>query len=47
MFEVWFLTGIQDFFFAPRSWENEKHIFQFLYLAQILPSPLSYLQHAA
>ena len=41
--EVRLVKGIQNFFFVPRSWQDEKHLPLFLYRAQNLPSPLIYL----
>ena len=41
--EVWFLMGTQNFFFAPYSWQEEKHLSPFLFWAQNLPSLLFYL----
>ena len=32
--EVRFLVGSQNFFFVPRSWQDEKHLSLFLYRAQ-------------
>ena len=36
--EVRFLVGNQNFFFVPRSWQDEKRLSLFLYRAQNLPS---------
>ena len=41
--EVRLVKGIQNFFFVPRSKQDEKHLSLFLYRAQNLPSPLIYL----
>ena len=38
--EVQFLMGIQNFFFVPCSWKDEKHLSLFLYQAQNLLSHL-------
>ena len=38
--EVWFPMGTQNFFFVPRSQQNEKHLSLFLNRAQNLPSLL-------
>ena len=40
--DVRFLIGTQNFFFVPRSWQDEKHLSLFLYRAQNLPSLLFY-----
>ena len=42
--EVRFLVGTQNFFFVLRSWQDEKHLSQFLYRAQNLLSFLFFLQ---
>ena len=38
--QVRFLMGTQNFFFVPRSWQDNKHLSLFLYRAQNLPSLL-------
>ena len=41
-YEARFLVRTRKFFFVPRSWEDEKHLSQFLHRAQNLPSLFFY-----
>ena len=45
--EVRFLMGTQNFFFVPRSWQDEKTSFLILHRAQNLPSLLFCQKHYA